>query len=199
MQDAPPFDESKIAAVRLLQGPVYIDERVPWDLILTHCSKLSGFFTGLGLMLVISEADGFAFIRQFEEDEMPEGYERLPTLMRRARLGFDATLIAVLLREELRRFDEDDLDSEVCVLPDSSLFDAFADFFAESFDEKKLRRKFDAALSRVEEVGFLKRLDTEPPQYAIRPIVKARITPQQLRHIRQTLSDHLGEEGAADG
>jgi len=42
------------------------------------------------------------FMRQLTEDELPDGYDRLPKVFRRTRLGYDETLLCVLLREELR-------------------------------------------------------------------------------------------------
>ncbi|MEM9479919.1 MAG: DUF4194 domain-containing protein [Verrucomicrobiota bacterium] len=197
---AAPFHESNIAAVRLLQGPVYLDDGKTWDLVLTHESRLGGYFSALGLRLVVAEADGFAFLRAFDEEEMPEGYEALPNLMRKSKLGFDATLLAVLLREELRKFDENDLDSEACVLPEEDLFAAFADFFGEQSDEKKLRAKFASARRSMMELKFVKALETEPPQVVIRPIVKARLTLEKMREVKVRLKAHLdGEKEEAAG
>lgn len=193
---APPFDESKIAAVRLLQGPVYFDDGKTWDLVLSNETKLRDFFAGLGMMLVISENDGFAFIRQFEEEEFPEGYEKIPTLMRKSRLGFDATLLVVLLREELRIFDENDLDSESCVIKETELFESFADFFGKRSDEKKIRTKFSVARAVMLELKFIKILDTEPVEILIRPIVKARLTPERLRETKEKLEAHLESDTA---
>ena len=198
MPAAPPFDDSKIAAIRLLQGAVYRDDGAAWELLLTHEQKLSEFFTSLRLTLVVSEADGFAFIRQMEEEELPEGYEKLPLLMRRTRLGFDATLLAVLLREELRKFDEENLDSEACVIAESELYSAFADFFAEAQDEKRLQNRFKSACSKLDEIGFIKQLTTDPPQLNVRPIIKARLTPERLRETRQQLLDHLKPNKESD-
>lgn len=198
MPSAPPFDPSKIAAIRLLQGPVYRDDGNTWDLLLTHEHTLQEFFASLRLTLVLSEADGFAFIRQMEEDELPEEYEKLPLLMRRTRLGFDSTLLAVLLREELRKFDEENLDSEACVITESELYTAFADFFAEAQDEKRLQNRFKSACSKLDEIGFIKHHTTEPPQLTVRPIIKARLTPDRLRETRQQLLDYLNPDKDSD-
>jgi len=189
---APPFHESQVAAVRLLQGPVYVDDGKTWDLVLSHESRLGGYFAALGLRLVVAETDGFAYLRPFEEEETPEGYEALPNLMRKSKLGFDATLLAVLLREELRKFDENDLDSEACVVPEEDLFASFADFFGEQSDEKKLRAKFASACRTMLDLKFIRALDAEPPQIAVRPILKARLTPEKLREVRARLEAHLG-------
>ncbi len=192
------YHESSIAAVRLLQGPVYADDAKTWDLVLMHESRLGAYFAVLGLRLVISEADGFAYMRPFEEEEMPEGYESIPSLMRRSRLGFEATLLAVLLREQLCKFDEHDLDSEACAVPEEELLAAFADFYGEQSDEKRLRAKFASARRAMEELRFVRVLETEAPQILIRPIVKARLTTEKLREIKSLLESHLQRERGGD-
>ena len=48
--------------------------------------------------------------------EYPAGYEAVPSLMRRTSLGYSPTLACVLLRDELRRFEEEDLHNERCVV-----------------------------------------------------------------------------------
>ncbi|CAN5284562.1 hypothetical protein BH23VER1_BH23VER1_14720 [soil metagenome] len=198
MQAAPPYHESSIPAVRLLQGPVYSVDAKTWDLVIAHESKLGEYFAALGLRLVVAEADGFAYLRPFEEEETPDGYDAIPGLMRRSKLGFEATLLAVLLREELRKFDEHDLDSEACAVPEEELFAAFADFYGEQSDEKRLRAKFASARRTMEELKFVRVLEAEPPQILIRPIVKARLTPERLREIKSRLEAHL-RRGRGDG
>src|SRR2546422_151760 len=101
--DLPEFREWSIAAVRLLQGVVYADELRPWELVLSSQSHLATYFARLGLLLIVDESEGLAYLRQLTDDELPESYDRLPKLFRRIRLGYDETLLCVLLREELRR------------------------------------------------------------------------------------------------
>ena len=50
--------------------------------------------------------EGFAFLRQFE----PRADERVPRLVRRQKLTYDATLLLVCLRDELNRFDTQTAD-----------------------------------------------------------------------------------------
>ena len=78
----PDFHESSTAAVKLLQGAVYADDAKSWDLTLAHRSRLETYFGRVGLALVIDEGEGFAYLRQLEEHEVPNGYENLPKLIR---------------------------------------------------------------------------------------------------------------------
>src|SRR5437667_8868803 len=113
--DLPEFRPWYVAAVRLLQsGAVYADDSRVWDILLGARTPVSEYFARVGLLLVVDEPEGLAYLRQLTEDELPEAYDRLPKLFRRARLGYDETLLCVLLREELRRFEEEDLDNDRC-------------------------------------------------------------------------------------
>src|SRR5690349_8838568 len=103
----PEYREWSIAAVRLFQGAVYADDESVWNTVLSFQSPLESYLARLGLLLVVDESEGMAYIRQAHSDELPEGYERLPKLFRRARLGYWVTLLCALLREELRRFEEE--------------------------------------------------------------------------------------------
>ena len=106
----PEFREWSIAAVRLLQGVVYLDEVPVWGLVCSNKTRLEEYFARIGIALVVDESEGFAFLRQLEDDELDKGYETLPKLFRKSRLSYDATLLCVLLRDELRRFEEEQVE-----------------------------------------------------------------------------------------
>ncbi len=102
--------------MHLLQGVVYSDDAKVWDIVLGHISPLESHFARLGLLLVVDEPEGLAYLRQLADDELPEGYDRLPKLFHKSRLSYGATLLCVLLREELRRFEEEEVQNERCVV-----------------------------------------------------------------------------------
>lgn len=181
------FHESSIAAVRLLQGAVYGDEAKTWDLVLSHRSRLENYFGRVGLALVIDEPEGFAYLRQLEEEELPEGYDRLPKLIRKNRLGYDVTLFCVLLRDELRRFEEQNVDSDRCILDSSGLFARLCELLPDNEDDVRKRKRFEHLLVRAQELGFLRKLPTAPPAYEIRRLIKARITAERLDALKTEL------------
>ena len=98
--ELPEFREWSIAAVRLLQGVVYADDGARLgDSFSRRGPQLADYFARLGLLLVVDEPEGLAYLRQLRDDELPDGYDRLPKLFRRTRLGYDETLLCVLLRD----------------------------------------------------------------------------------------------------
>lgn len=184
----PDVEDWSIAAVRLLQGVVYLDEGPVWDILLSHQSRLEDYFARLGLLMVLDEPEGFAYLRQLSEDEQPEGYERLPKLFRKTRLGYDATLLCVLLRDELRRFEEEDVHNERCVVSTADLFEQWKAFFPVDDDEVRLRKGLDSALKTLEGLKFVRLVGKEPPEWEIRRVLKARLRAADLEMLREQLA-----------
>lgn len=194
----PEFREWSIAAVRLLQGAVYADDARIWRTMLGSQSHLEAYFGRLGLLLIVDEPEGLAYLRQAAEDELPEGYERLPKLFRKTRMGYDATLLSVLLREELRRFEEEDVHNERCVVETTVLFDRWMTFFLGQGDQVRQRRELSQALSKLEELGFISKFNDEPETWEIRRILKARLPAAELEGLKAQLLSEVARQAAED-
>jgi len=184
----PEFCDWSIAAVRLLQGVVYSDDARAWNLVLANQSQLQEYVGRLGLLLAIDEGEGFAYLRQPETDDYPEGYEDLPRLFRRSRLGYGPTLLCVLLRDALHKFEEEDVDNERCVVETSSLLDEWKAFFPPEHDEVRQSKEFAAALRKIEELSFIKKFTDDPQAWEIRRILKARLPAAELTNLKQQLT-----------
>lgn len=185
----PEFREWSIAAVRLLQGVVYSDDHRVWDLVLSNQSALGEYFGRLGLTLLIDEPEGYAFLRQLAEDELPDDFRDLPKLFRRRRLSYEATLLCVLLREELLRFEEDDLHNERCVVSSGDLFEHWKTFFPPAGDEVALQKSLEASLRRLEELKFVRPFGKGREAWEIRRILKARLPASELEGLRARLME----------
>jgi hypothetical protein len=190
--ELPEFREWGVAAVRLLQGAVYADDPRTWGVVLESRGQLADYFARLGLLLVVDEPEGLAYLRQLAEDEQPEGYDRLPRLFRRTRLGYDETVLCVLLRDELRRFEEDDLHGDRCLVETAALFDRWKALSPARTDEVRARRELAAALAKLEELGFVRKLGDGPEAWEVRRILKARLPVAELEGLRARL---LGAAG----
>lgn len=195
--DAPEFREWSIAAVRLLQGVVYSDDAKTWDVVLRSRSALETYFARLALMLVVDEPEGYAYLRQWLDTEYPAGYEDVPRLVRRSSLGYSPTLLCVLLREELRRFEEDDLHNERCVVETTAMFDQWRVFFPAGQDEVRQQKEFSAVLRKVEELGFIRKFAETPEAWEIRRILKARLPVAELEALKQQLAAGANTGGGA--
>ncbi|MCA9183624.1 MAG: DUF4194 domain-containing protein [Planctomycetales bacterium] len=191
----PAYKDWSLAAVRLLQGPVYSDDQA-WELTLRYQSALSDYYARIGLMLIVDEAEGLAFLRQLADDEARDEYQDLPRLFRRTRLGYDVTLLCVLLRDELRRFEEEDVDHRRCVIEQSDLLDVWKSFFPSSEDEVRLHRSLESAFKKLETLRFVSRFGDAPGSWEVRRILKARLPVSELERLKGQLQPKEVQEPA---
>ena len=187
-------------AVRLLQGVVYHDDgREMWEQLLENVSPLTEYFGKLGLLLVVNEADAMAYLRQLDEDEIPPDYPSMPRLFRRTPLGYDATLLCVLLRDELRQYEEEDVQNERCVVSQMDLLSLWEAFFPDQTDSVRLNRSLTAALRKMEDLKFIRPFEKDPPTWEIRRIIKARLPLADLERLRVTLASAVGKSPDENG
>lgn len=182
------FREWSVPAVRLFQGVIYSDDAKTWDILLRSRSSLESYFSRLGLLLVVDESEGYAFVRQWHEDEQPEGWEPLPKLIRRTSLGYGPTLLAVLLRDELRRFEDEDVHNERCVVETSTLFEQWTLFFPTENDEVRQRKELLTAVHKLDELGFVRKFSDSPEAWEIRRILKARLPIAELEQLKDAMA-----------
>jgi hypothetical protein len=192
----PPPCEWSGVAVRLLQGVLYHDDSEQnWEILLRNTTLLSDYFAKLGLMLVVDEADAMAYLRQFDEEEWPNDYPEIPRLFRRQPFSYEATLLCVLLRDELRRFEEQEVFSDRCIIAQSDLLPVWQAFFRAEQDAVRLNRQLGSALRKLEDMKFVKQFEKEPPTWEVRRIVKARVPLEDLEKLRQALLSEVARRG----
>jgi hypothetical protein len=185
--DLPEFHELGVPAVRLLQGVVYDDDETTWHILLANESELTTYFARIGLTLVIDRGEGLAYLCQLAEDQRTGGYERLPRLFRRTPLGYPATLLCVLLRDEYRRFEDEDLDNACCIVEVATLLDMWKSFFPAASDEVQLRKKLIATLNKLEELKFVRSVGPSGETWEVKKLLKARLPLDALEDLRDRL------------
>lgn len=186
--ELPEFRDWSQPAVRLLQGVVESDDGRAWDLLLTNLTQLENYFARLGLRVIVDEEEGFAYLRQLTPEESPLGYDTLPKLFRATRLSYGQTLASVLLRDALRRFEEEETRDERCVVEESQLLDSWKVFFPQHEDDVKLARELRAALNKLEELGFVRKFGEDDDSWEVRKILKARLNAETLHHLHAQMS-----------
>lgn len=191
----PEFRDWSVAAVKLLQGVVEFDDGRAWNLVLANSSHLEQYFARLGLQLVVDESEGLAYLRQFAAETLPGGYEAIPKLFKATRLSFGQTLLCVLVRDALRRFEDEDTRDDRCVVDESELLDQWKGYFAAHGDEFRQQRELQSNLKRLEDLGFVRRFGEEPPRWEVRRILKARLTAEELEHLQRQLRTAIERRG----
>lgn len=184
------------ALIRLLQGPVFTDDRAAWDLVLRYEQPIRAYFAQMGVRLYCDEANGFAYLTQPDaEDGDPES--SLPRLTRRYSLTYSITLLLVLLREQMNQFDSIVADNSRLIIAHADLIEMMRPFYAVGEDERAMIRKMEQDITSVVGFGFLKKQDISgQASYLVRPILKAYLNADELQQLKAQLDQHAHDESA---
>ncbi|MBY0477651.1 MAG: DUF4194 domain-containing protein [Chitinophagaceae bacterium] len=179
--------------IKLLQGPVYADDKNIWRELLGWQSAIQEYFGKIGMELIINEQDGFARVMQPETDENDD--HPLPRLMKKQSLNYEATLLAVMLREGLEEFDVKSEGTKF-YLTQKEIKERIELFYKEQTNKSKLWKDLSKPITSLINIGILKlnREDTvnkDNNQYEIKRIIKAFISNDKLEEIKNKLSNYV--------
>lgn len=192
--------ETKIARVpfaaviiKLLQGPVYADDKNIWRDLMGWQSAIQEYFGKIGIELVINEQDGFARVLQPETDEHDDN--PLPRLMKKQTLNYEATLLAVILREGLEEFDIKS-DGSKFYLTQKEIKERIELFYKEQSNKSKLWKDLSKPITSLLNIGVLKlnredAANKDNNKYEIKRIIKAFISNEKLEEINNKLSNYV--------
>ena len=186
------YKEYAPAIVRLLQGPVYDDDAV-WRLLVANGGAVQRYLAQIGVDLVLDEAEGFAYLTQ---PDASEDEESRPRLVRRMPLSFEVSLLLVILREELDRFDATNADARKLHLAAREIRERIGLYFKEKTDQTRLMRDFDRYIRQVEELGFVRAvrqpdaIAAAETVYEVRRIVKAKVNNELLEGFKKAMEEY---------
>lgn len=180
--------------LKLLSNVLYTEDK-EWELLLTYQTAVHQYLAQIGLRLHLDEIEGFAYLSQPDPDpDDPEAIS-LPRLVSRQPLTYEATLLAVLLREALQQFDANRPDETRFIQTRTDMQELLKLFFAEQNDMTRLQKKMDKIINQVEKLGFLKRIGKkEDEAYEVKRIIKAKISADKMAEIRDQLAAHLSDD-----
>ncbi len=174
--------------LKLLQGVIYYDDK-QWEQLISYAAPIRRHFADIGLRLHVDEVEGYAYLTQPDDED---ALVRLPRLVRRMPLTYEATLLCVLLRENLQQFDAHSPDETRFVLSRVQIQEMMRMFFTEQTDMTKIDRRIDGAIRQIEKISFLKKLNSSDEElYEVRRIIKAKISADTLVDIRDQLQAEL--------
>lgn len=178
------------AIVKLLKGIVEYNDPV-WNNILIYQSDIQNYLSVIGLNLIVKKDEGFAFVKQAVLDD-----EKTLNLVTRRQLGFEVSVILIILRQMLEDFEMNPTDSqadEKYVTP-SQIKDEVELFLPSRFNQIKFKQDLDNYISKVIDLGFLvasKQTDTgTETHYKIHRIIKEKITLDALNDFKNKLNDY---------
>jgi hypothetical protein len=208
----PVVPDLSLLMVHLLKGVLYRDddERL-WASLLRLQARVREQAAVLLLDLVLDEAEGYAFLRSRPDPDDAEGAPRMPRLVARRQLSYAVSLMLALLRKRMAEFDAGGGDTRL-VLSREDVADLMRVFLPDGSNEVRLVDQVDATLSKVVELGFLRRLEPSAGSgqasgsnkakhkghYEVRRILRAFVDAQWLAEFDARLETYRTALAASD-
>ena len=182
----PEVPELSQLLVSLLKGVLYRDddERL-WASLLRLQARVREQSAMLLLDLVLDEAEGHAFLKSRPDPEEASGTSRLPRLVARRPLSYPVSLMLALVRKRMAEFDAGGGDTRL-VLSRDDITELVRVFLPDGTNEARLIDQVDATITKVVDLGFLRRLKPaagsaqDRGTYEVRRILKAFVDAQWL-------------------
>lgn len=173
--------------IKLLKGPVDYTDKNIWEKLLQYKVDLTKFLRQLGLVIVLNEDDGYAYIKHLQQEE--EG-TNISWIQRRP-LTYEESIMLVLLREMMADFETGEATVRELIKKRREIKEFAALFFKEKASRVKFLKEIDRLIDKVEEYGFLELTKNEeiPDEQAfrIKKIIKAKIDTEELDDFYQQL------------
>lgn len=180
------------ALIQLLKGVIYYDSQPDlWTTLLDNYTEIKEYFAKIGLRIILDEAEGYTFLQQ-EDFEDAEEIDILPKLIQRRPLGYQVSLLCVMLRKKMLESDISGGEARV-ILTKDEIIDGLKVFFNENHNEAKITDQITAAVTKAEELGFLRKLKDETDKYEINRIIKAFINADTLNEIDKKLTEYCND------
>jgi hypothetical protein len=186
-----PFPESAFIIVKLLKQPIYREDENDWNTLLSQRDEIRHHFRRMGQELVLDEAEGYAFIKQIEMEDV----ERIPRLTQKRALSYHATLLLACLRQEFCTFDTSNPDSTRLIKTRQAVHDLVSAYLPETTNQVRDVSKIDAAIQKLVDFGFLRLIDQEQDIFEVMRIVKAKIGPTELQGIKERIMKYAEAAG----
>jgi len=184
--------------VKLLKGPVEYVEKGAWEKLLQYKVELTGFLQQLGLLLVLDEQDGYAFVKH----ALSEDDEAYVSWTQRRSFSYEESIMLVLLREMMAEFEISESASRELIKKRREIKEYAELFFKEGASRIKFLKEIDRLIDKVEESGFLHKMENhemiDEQKFRIRKIIKAKVDSEALENFQQQLMAHAGSTVPAE-
>ncbi len=191
----------KDICVRLLQGPIFEEDNLEiFERLKLWNKEINSYFNIIGLKLFYSDDINYAYLEQIE-DEDGNVIDNLNRLLKRHPLTYEASLILVILREELDKFELENLNSENLILKESEIVDLIEPYYKESSDKVKFKDLISSNLTYIANMNLIKRINktddnlqiSNDKEYLIRNIIRAKVSTEFLKEFKEKLEENQGE------
>lgn len=194
--------------ISLMRGIVEQDTQPAlWNSILENQARIMEYVEKLSLRLYIDKGIGYAYLRQFDN-------ENLPKLVNKHQLSYGLSMLLVMLRKSLGDYDAASGDSFL-IIRKSDILLRLKGFFPQISNETKYVQEISRYIKRAVEMGFLvpvkgERVDDEQLKqgaqkdelFEVKELIRSFVTAAWLKDFEERISDYLayanGEEPETD-
>jgi len=177
------------AIVRLLKGAVDKNNKI-WDDIVYYQPDIQEYISTIGLELVLKKEDGFAFVKQIEDSN-----GTTLGIASRRQIGFESSIILVVLRQSLEEFDSNPTQFQVMekFITNTEIKEEVELFLPEKFNKVKFVKDIDKNIRQIQELGYLKEVqkDNGEIKYQIQRIIKEKVTLDVLVEFKNKLEQYV--------
>lgn len=177
------------AIVRLLKSTIERNS-ILWEDVISYQLEIQDFISQLGLELIVKKDEGFAFVKQFEDSE-----GNTLGLIARRRIGFETSIVIVVLRHSLEEFDSNPTQFQVAekFITDLEIKEEVELFLPEKFNRVKFMKELDSYINKIIELGYLKEVSKKDNEtkYQIHRIIKEKVTLDILQDFKSKLQEYV--------
>lgn len=160
------------AVIQLYKGVLYREQEALWKLLLDNLEPVRKHFNLVGADVYLDEAEGFAFLKEWERWDEEQRAE-FPKFIEKRRLTYPDSLLCVLLRQELLKHAATTSERMLRMSRQDITTQALTYLQLSEHDETRALRKVEESINRLEDFGFLRRLDVDEDAYEVRRILNA--------------------------
>lgn len=178
------------AIVRLLKSPIERKNESLWNSVVTYQNEIQEYIATIGLELIVKKDEGFAFVKQFEDSEG----NTLGLIVRR-QIGFEASIVLIVLRQSLEDFDSNPTQIQVAekFITNSEIKEEVELFLQEGYNRMKFQKDLDSQINKIVELGYLKEVSKNDSEtkYQIHRIIKEKVTLDILQDFKTKLKEYV--------
>lgn len=178
------------AIVRLLKSPIERKNESLWNNVVNYQIEIQEYIATIGLELIVKKDEGFAFVKQFEDSEG----NTLGLIVRR-QIGFEATIVLIVLRQSLEEFDSNPTQIQVAekFITNTEIKEEIELFLQEGYNKMKFQKDLDSYINKIVELGYLKEVskNDNETKYQIHRIIKEKVTLDILQEFKTQLKEYV--------
>lgn len=177
------------AIVRLLKQPIENTHNL-WIDVINYQVEIQNYLNLIGLELVVKKDEGFAYLKELEDKE-----GNTLGLVSKRKIGFEASIILVVLRQSLEEFDQNPTQFDVNekFITYQEIKEEVELFLPETYNKVKLLKDLDTNIRRIVDLGYLKEIDKNDfeTKYQIHRIIKEKVSLDQLQEFKNKLEAYV--------